>query len=195
MHHAVQTDISDTAPGTKQHCGLKGSSGCVCLTGLSLVFCPLSVMGITVKGPKRITQIGQFLKGRSSVWFIFVSTAPSMVPGIGQMFRKFLLMWKMRKVTDSLKSLKQQLISGLNRADLRGQKGRAREPMAQVLRNLLYNTGALGQLEENPLLRSTRLRSVGLNIAFWLLPDSEQAELNHPWKRQSPRRQVLFTYI
>lgn len=168
------------APSTKQYCGLKNSSGSVCLTSLSLVFCPLSVMGIPVKEPKRITQIGQFLKGRSSVWFTFVSTAPSMVPGIRQMFRKFLLMWKMRKVTDSLRSPKQQLISGMNRADLRGQKSRAREPATQVLRNVPYNIGALGQLEEDPPLRIIRLGSVGLNISFWLSSGSEQAELNKP---------------
>lgn len=37
----------------------------VCPTGSNLVFCPLNVTGVTVKGPRRITQIGQFLKGRA----------------------------------------------------------------------------------------------------------------------------------
>lgn len=66
-HAPCCPDRQRHCPGTKEYCRLKDSSGSVCLTGLSLVFCPLSVMSITVKGPKRITQIGQFLKGRSSV--------------------------------------------------------------------------------------------------------------------------------
>lgn len=49
-------------------------------------------------------------------------TAPSTVPGMRQMSGKSLLVQKPRKVTGSLRPLKQfQLLSGVNTADLRAQ--------------------------------------------------------------------------
>lgn len=50
---------------------LNGSFGFVCPTGSHVVFCPLNVTGVTVKGPRGITHTGQFPKGSSLVDFLF----------------------------------------------------------------------------------------------------------------------------
>lgn len=78
----------------------------------------------------------------------------------------------MRKVTDSLRSLKQlrQLISELTRADLRGQKGRARDADCWGDEKPLLNQSmeALSQLEKDQPFRIVRLESVCLHVSFCL---------------------------
>lgn len=82
------------------------------LNRLNLVFCPLNVIHVTVRGPRGITTLTGSLEA-DAVGFLFPQ----------HLHLGNLLMQRMRKAPDSrLLKWQLQLISGLNTADLGAQR-------------------------------------------------------------------------
>lgn len=162
----------DSSPGTPA-LWAESNFEFVCPTGSNRIFCPLCVTGVTVEEPEGSPALHG--SSRAEALLLSVCTAPSTVPGIRQISGTSPLMQKLRKVTGSLRPLKQlQLLSGATTAGLRAQ-GTGDES--------LLNAHGCPQEEARPG-RTTRWEGAYLFISFCLSWTQGGAQLHLTWKKQ-----------